>query len=342
MTHCVKTELLDRVPLPNRSLRLMCEALDRLELDASPLLRKAGISEETALASDGEILGEQEVAFQRAFVEVTGRTPQDWFRLGRSYRAESFPLLGPAMLTADTVAEGLDTAGTFQGLTYDLLQYRPYGREGRVMGFEATHDDVPEGLEAFVWLRGVAAATTILQQMCPELDITCVDFPLERHEAGLDLEAELGFPVRYGARVLRWIFAPTGAEARPTRACPQLAESFRRRCAVHLGQVREELLAERLTLWLMRSLTRSPSAGDAAAFLGISRRTLYRQLERTERTYGDLVERVRRERAVFLLRYSELPVETIAFKLGFSETASFSRAFKRWTGRPPSVFRKES
>lgn len=319
----------------------MCDALEHLELDVAPLLDQAGIPEATALAADGEILGEQELAFQRAFVEATRQMPQLWFRLGRGYRAERFPLLGPAMLTANTVAEGLDTAGTFQGLTYDLLQYRPYGRDGRVMGFEATHDEVPDGLEAFVWLRGVAAATTILQQMCPELEITCIDFPLERREAGLNVEAELGVPVRYGARVLRWVFAPTGAEARPPQACPHLAESFRRRCAVHLGQVREELLAERLTLWLMRSLARAPSAGDAAAFLGISRRTLYRQLEATESTYGGLVERVRRERAAFLLRYSELPVETIAFKLGFSETASFSRAFKRWTGRPPSIFRKE-
>lgn len=69
---------------------------------------------------------------------------------------------------------------------------------------------------------------------------------------------------------------------------------------------------------------------------------MYRQLERAEVTYGDLVDRVRKDRATFLLRHSELPIETIAFRLGFSETASFSRAFKRWAGLSPTSFRRKS
>ena len=41
-----------------------------------------------------------------------------------------------------------------------------------------------------------------------------------------------------------------------------------------------------------------------------------------------------------LLRQTALSVEQIADSLGYAETASFTHAFKRWTGRPPSRFRQ--
>ena len=44
-----------------------------------------------------------------------------------------------------------------------------------MLGFEAVHDEVPSGLEAFVWLRGVAVATSVIRDMCPRLGIVHID-----------------------------------------------------------------------------------------------------------------------------------------------------------------------
>jgi AraC-like DNA-binding protein len=44
--------------------------------------------------------------------------------------------------------------------------------------------------------------------------------------------------------------------------------------------------------------------------------------------------------AVELLTNAGLTVEEVAQRLGYAEVASFSRAFKTWTGRPPSAYRK--
>jgi AraC-like DNA-binding protein len=68
--------------------------------------------------------------------------------------------------------------------------------------------------------------------------------------------------------------------------------------------------------------------------LGVSARTLRRNLEQEGTTLRAVVDEVRRERADELLAAGR-PVKEIAFGLGFSEPSAFSRAYKRWTGRAP-------
>jgi AraC family transcriptional regulator len=50
---------------------------------------------------------------------------------------------------------------------------------------------------------------------------------------------------------------------------------------------------------------------------------------------------LRLERALFLLRKTQLPVTEICFLVGFESLGSFSTLFKRHYGKPPSAFREE-
>ena len=75
-------------------------------------------------------------------------------------------------------------------------------------------------------------------------------------------------------------------------------------------------------------------AGD----LGYSRQTLYRRLKAEGITYEQLLDGLRRRLAVRFMREG-LSVKEAAYRLGFSDPAAFSRAFKRWTGSSPSGMR---
>lgn len=79
-----------------------------------------------------------------------------------------------------------------------------------------------------------------------------------------------------------------------------------------------------------------PRLKSTAARLGLSPRTLQRRLRREHTSHREILDRVRRERALRLLRRDELSVEQIAEQLGFSEPSAFHRAFRRWTGRTPA------
>ena len=70
--------------------------------------------------------------------------------------------------------------------------------------------------------------------------------------------------------------------------------------------------------------------------LGYGRQTLYRRLKAEGITYAQLLDRLRRRLALRYLREEGLSVKDTAYRLGFSDPAAFSRAFKRWTGTSPS------
>jgi AraC-like DNA-binding protein len=93
-----------------------------------------------------------------------------------------------------------------------------------------------------------------------------------------------------------------------------------------------KLIAERLT-------SGEPLAGDVARALAASPRTLQRRLNESGTSFAKLLDQTRRELAVEYLRDPENTVEETAFLVGFAETASFNRAFRRWTGDSPTAFR---
>ena len=95
---------------------------------------------------------------------------------------------------------------------------------------------------------------------------------------------------------------------------------------------------------LVRIRMREPLTDmEGAAFLlGVSARTLQRQLGEAGVTYRDLVEQVRMERALHLIFESSDSVTDIALDLGYSDITSFTRAFRRWCGVAPSNFRRAS
>jgi AraC-like DNA-binding protein len=93
---------------------------------------------------------------------------------------------------------------------------------------------------------------------------------------------------------------------------------------------------------MVRSGRGLPSAAEAGRQLGMSERTLHRRLATQGLSFGAVLDQVREQRAVYLLDNSRLSIERIAESLGFAETASFSRAFKRWKGLSPLQFRRRA
>lgn len=83
-----------------------------------------------------------------------------------------------------------------------------------------------------------------------------------------------------------------------------------------------------------------PNIVEMARQLNISERTLTRRLHDEGTSYGQLVTHIIKEWCQCYLTQSNLSVETIATLLGYQDSSNFRRAFKRWFGCSPSVYRQ--
>jgi AraC-like DNA-binding protein len=68
-------------------------------------------------------------------------------------------------------------------------------------------------------------------------------------------------------------------------------------------------------------------------------RTLRRNLSVEKRSFNQLKAQFLRDKAIHLLTETTSSIETIAYRLGYTEAATFSRVFKQWTGSTPREYR---
>ncbi|MCJ7815836.1 MAG: AraC family transcriptional regulator [Xanthomonadales bacterium] len=69
-------------------------------------------------------------------------------------------------------------------------------------------------------------------------------------------------------------------------------------------------------------------------------RNLHRKLQKKDTSFKQLLNEIRRDLALQYIQDRSKTLTEISFMLGFSEASSFSRAFKVWTGKPPSEARQ--
>ena len=77
-----------------------------------------------------------------------------------------------------------------------------------------------------------------------------------------------------------------------------------------------------------------------SAALHMSARTLQRRLGEAGAQFSEVLDGVRADEAKRALTSSDAPIAEIGWRLGFADLATFSRAFKRWTGQPPGTYRR--
>lgn len=110
-----------------------------------------------------------------------------------------------------------------------------------------------------------------------------------------------------------------------------------------MQEIRDNNLTVQHVLSLMRrSPANMPTLNDLARIFNVSSRTMIRHFQAEGTNYRELRDRIHRELATESLRNTDHSVESIALELGYQDTASFRRAFKRWCSSSPAAYRLQS
>jgi AraC-like DNA-binding protein len=272
-------------------------------------------------------------------IELTGDRSLA-LELGLSLKPTSHGLLGYAMMCAQTLREACEIGTRYLGIRASPWRVHVFVEGDRaVMQFD---EYLKLGAMRTLVLESLLGGVVRLGEFLlghsfahPEIEF-CADYPEQPHHARFHARMPR---VRYSCPKLQARF-PAAWLDRPLR----FAEPST--CREAVAVLDQELRLAESDDWVerTRALLADPDNGypdlrDAAARLHVSTRTLRRRLHARGTTFHTLRDEARLARAITLLAQSPLSIDAIAHQLGFSDLTGFSRAFRRWAGQPPRVYR---
>ena len=151
------------------------------------------------------------------------------------------------------------------------------------------------------------------------------------------MDAFMGREVTFGADADQIVFPGTAQQMPVLGADPYLNRLLVRYC--------EEARAHRAATSTFRTRVENAiapllphgkaSAPEIARRLGMSPRTLGRQLAAEGLNFSTVLDRLRADLARRYLQDGGLSSSKIAWMLGYGEVSAFNHAYKRWTGKTP-------
>lgn len=147
-------------------------------------------------------------------------------------------------------------------------------------------------------------------------------------------------PVFFGAEEDRLEFAAQDFDSHLDDANPELAEHNETVLKRTLAQLQPLTWERKVRAAIEAQLPEGePGAERIAQALHLSLRSLQRHLADEGCRFDALLNECRENLALLHLRDPQCSLAEVSHLLGFADTSSFNRAFKRWTGMTPGQFR---
>ena len=274
-------------------------------------------------------------------IALTG-DPALGLRCGLHASEYAFDLLAPLVAHAPTLRHAIQETRQFQALAFEggSLQLTEATGVARLRCvFPRSHEATDRSIAEFL----TAGLMRMLRAFgCTRDDLYAASFehkrPSYHHAYAEAFERKERFAETYTGLE----FAAHLLDRAHLHASPALQTLVHAQAEQHLGRLsRPKDLIDRLRMYLLSlPAARVPDMAVVARELGVSVRTLRRRLAESGHSYRELTEEMRGERACTMLRNPDFTLQAVADALGFADTATFHRAFRRWTGVTACEYRQ--
>ena len=308
-------------------------------VDCLPLFAEANIPASAIGDPSATMTLPEELAFTQAAIKALDR-PSLGLDVGPRYHLSTFGMLGLAMMSSDTLHEGLHTLSGLHGLCWTRLRWRQLV-DGDTAILEGREIESLDPCQLYMLERDFSALIMLCSEMLGsemQLRGACFSYPRPAHFD--QYESVYNCPVRFGAERNALIFDASVLDT----TLPQANHTIYQICYTQCQELVARLFKDHSYKKMIECLM-IDGAGNfltleqVAAKLHLSPRSLRRKLGQEDTSFQALLTHVRSTLAKELLLSGKLTIEQVADRLGYSEPAAFCHAFKRWTGMPPSAYR---
>jgi AraC-like DNA-binding protein len=148
-----------------------------------------------------------------------------------------------------------------------------------------------------------------------------------------------GAPLRFDAEQNALVFSAAWLTRRVSGAEPELRRLLQKQIDALDARYRDDFPEQVRSALRPALLTGHGKADQVAALFSMHSRTLNRRLNAFGTNFQALVDAGRFEIARQLLEDSAMEVSQIAASLDYADASAFTRAFRRWSGTTPAVWR---
>lgn len=188
-------------------------------------------------------------------------------------------------------------------------------------------------ISGFLRLAGVVLGIDQTPEVCVHLRRRCPAQPAA-------WKALSGVPVRFGCDMDEVCFGRTLLDTPNPSADVAAFRQARQLAGRELALLRQQFFSDDIAQLILERLPDGvPEIADVAAGLHVSVRCLQRRLQQQQTRFRSLVDQVRCHQARALVANTSLGFADIAQQLGYTETGTLFRAFRRWTGMTPGQYR---
>lgn len=332
-------------------VRVLPDAVSARGLSAAPVWDALGLKVDEA----PEHTRVPVAALCRAIEVACGLTgdPLVLMQAAQAVRPLHLGSLGYALMSSPLGEDGLLMYERFQTLLCDELLARHRIGKGLI---EVRHEavDTPLPRDARFWWLLLGARLAFARWVSGrELVPVRIDIPAPRPAQAEAFDRFIGSPVRYDTPDCRELMPAGWLAWLNPNADPAMHALMQARTAQQLAsQPQGDVLLMRAKVILSERMSRGLALGleaiaealhaDTNDTTPVSPRQLQKRLADQGLSFKDLIEEVRRERALRLLRDTSQAIGEIAQTCGYTEVSPFHRAVRRWTSLTPAQVRQQA
>jgi len=320
-------------------IRLLGRALESLQIDFGSVCREAGIRPELAGQPRARYPFSRVAAAWSRAVARSGRADLG-LELVKFYRPTDFHGLAVVFLASHDLRTALQRLVRYHAIVNTALKLRLEERDDR-LDLTATDIDVDDAARrTFEDARAAILVDLCRTAATGALDPLEVAFTYPEPKEFTAYESFFRSRLVFGAPQWRVSWRLADADRTFLASNRELARSNDKILDTVVQGLRRDDLVSRVKMAMIEELpSGTPSEDVIAKTVFMSARSLQRKLAEERTSFTELLAAVRRELAEQYVGDPKIPVTEISYMLGFSDLSSFSRAFKRWTGRSPAACR---